>query len=193
VTAGSAGERVEALRHRFGEEVARAFDAACAVEEPAGSSAAWLELCARWGVAPLDDAERAQVRAALSPLFGAPAPELHAVAAAIAREIRVSTRKISTFDVPRDVEAAHERLLAACDRLADDLVSAYRALVLPKRRGMFANVMKHHDASAKSVYESPMAHSMRCNTCGAPKMGEQGFECVFCGGHMAERGGGRSS
>ena len=188
MTGASAGHRVEALRRRFGEEVARAFDAACAVEEPAGSSAAWLEVCARWGIAAIDDGERAQVKAALSPLFGAPIPELHAVAAAIAKEIRVEARKISTFDVPRDVEAAHERLLAACSSLADDLVSAYRALVLPKRRGMFANVMKHHDPSAKSAYESPMAHSMRCRTCGAPRMGEQGFTCEFCGGHMAERG-----
>ena len=184
----SAGQRVEALQRRFGEEVARAFDAACAVEEPAGSSAAWRDVCERWDVAPIDDAERAQVKTGLSPLFGAPVPELHAVAVAIAREIRIEARKISVFDVPREVETAHERLLAGCQRLAEDLVSAYRALVLPKRRGMFANVMKHHDPSAKSGYESPMAHSMRCVTCGAPKMGEQGFSCAFCGGHMAERG-----
>lgn len=180
--------RVERQKRALGEAVARAFDAACAIEEPAGSSDAWREVCARWGVTPASEAERAEVRAALSPLFGAPVPDVQAVARAIAREMRVEARRMSTFDVPREVEAAHDQLLRACDRLADELVVAYRALVLPKRRGMFANVMQHHDPEAKSRYEKPMAHAMRCTTCGAPRLKEDEFACAFCSGHMAERG-----
>lgn len=182
--------RVTRLQRMLGEEVARAFDAAYDIEEPAGSSEAWHATCARWGVAPIGEVERAEVRSALRPLRGAAIPEVQAVAEELAREVRVEARRVSTFDVPRDVEAAHEKLLRACDRMPADVVAAYRAAVLPKRQGMFGNVMKHHDPAQKSRYESPTAHAMRCTTCGAPRLSAQGFECEFCGGHMAERGGG---
>ena len=68
-------------------------------------------------------------------------------------------------------------------RSPDQVAQAYRKLVVPKRGGMFANVLAHHDASAPKPRTGAVAHALRCTTCGAPRIRE-GYDCPFCDNAM---------
>ena len=177
-------ERVLEQRRRLTTEVTRAFDAAHAVEEPAGGSPEWLVCCERWGVTPVDDIEREQIRKAQRPTRGAPVLELDRVLREISRVVRVETTRIDPSIEAREADGEQERLLRLTERVVDEVVTAYRGAVLPKAQGMFGNVFAHHGGAQASASTGAASYSLRCKTCGAPRMKSDDFQCAFCDGPM---------
>jgi len=164
--------------------LAAAFDAAYAIEEPAGSSDIWAAVCARWGVRLLPETEREQIRAGQRPLRGAPILELREVVVAVVFAARHSLRTVDTFNDDA-ADAEKDRMLRITQRAESELVEAYSRAVLPKRKGMFANATAHVQAGAAPLMPAVAAHSLRCRHCGAPRFSDKDFECVFCGQQMA--------
>lgn len=180
------GERVETLGAQLRGAIAQAFDCAIAIDEGAGTSPEWLALCAHWRVPAVSEQEREEIRAAQKPERGAPVMELGAVIEAIVRFTRLEAKRIDTWEDPHEIRVAHDKLSRLVDRIADELVTSYRNLVLPPRRGMFGNVLVHHDPAAKkSAWEKAHAHAMRCRHCGAPRLRDADLTCAFCDQPMA--------
>jgi hypothetical protein len=176
--------RLEQLREDLTRGIRQIFFTAMAVEEPAGRSEEWAALCAHYGVALVSDAERDQIRAAQKPLRGAPVMEFRAVVERLARWMRVETKKVNVFDAPSDVERMHDKMLLLLDRIERELVTSYSGEVLPKRQGMFGNVMAHHDPNKKPVWDSSRAHALTCRHCGAPRLKAGDLVCAFCDRNM---------
>ncbi len=174
---------LESLRQWLSHSLAAIFREAIAIEQPAGSSPTWLQACQFHGVPPLSDAERDEVRRAQSPLRGAPVMELSQMVTSVVRQAHQSLRAVVRDDSPA-VESALEKLKMLLDRTEREAVDAYKRAVLPKRQGMFANVLAHHDAGASTAF-SGGAHTLLCGTCGAPRLNDRDFNCPFCGNHMA--------
>ena len=171
------------LRQWFVQSIAWAFKEAAAVELGAGSSPGWAQVLAQYEVAEISDEERGQVRAAQRPLRGAPVMELHAVVGAVIQRARTSLFSVDLDGASPEVESSHERLRMLLERTEGELIIAYKRAVLPRRQGMFGNVMAHHASDAASV--GPTAHSLTCNHCGAPRLSDADFQCPYCGQHMA--------
>lgn len=178
--------RLERVR-RDGEALQRflaeTFDTAYAIDEPAGTSAEWEAVCARWGVNLLPDAEREQIRAGQRPLRGAPILEVREVVVAVVFATRHSLRTLDAFSDDA-ADAEKDRLLRITQRAEGELVDAYSRAVLPKRKGMFANATANVTAGAAPAMPAIAAHSLRCQHCGAPRFCDKDFECVFCGQQM---------
>ncbi len=179
-------ERVETLGAQLKTAIAQVFDCAITIEEGAGTSHQWQALCAHWGVHSVSEQEREEIRVAQKPERGAPVMEVGAVIEAIVKWARIEAKRIDTWDDPHEVRVAHEKLSRLVDRIADELGASYRNLVLPPRRGMFGNVLAHHDAAAKkNAWEKAHAHTMRCRHCGAPRLRDADLTCAFCDQSMA--------
>ena len=177
-------ERVRSDGEALQRFLAETFDTAYAIEEPAGSSAAWAAVCARWGVKLLPESEREQIRGGQRPLRGAPILELREVVVAVVFAARHSLRTLDAFsDDAADVEK--DRLLRITQRAESELVDAYSRAVLPKRKSMFANATAHVTPGAAPAMPAVAAHTLRCRHCGAPRFSDKDFECVFCGQQMA--------
>jgi hypothetical protein len=171
------------LRAWLARSVAHVFREACGVMEPAGSSPGWDQTRAWLGVAPLGDAERAEVRAAQRPLGGAAVMEVAAACTAVVRQARLSLGRVREGVVPEvDTQLAHLRALL--ERTERELLEAYKRVVLPARRGMFANALASHDAGAPKW--GATAHALGCRNCGAPRLSDRDFECAYCGQRMVE-------
>lgn len=174
--------QIDAIWIRFREQIAAAFAAAYAVEEPAGGSAEWQQLCHRYGAPLISDADRTQVRAAQRPLRGAPAMEMQPIVKAICRENRIACKKIDVWDAGSSTEFKHQSLLSLIERTETELLVAYRGAVLPKRTGMFAHVVA---PSAPTASQSTSASAITCSACGGPRLSDKDFTCAYCGTQFA--------
>lgn len=167
--------------------VTQIFDTAYGVDEPAGVTPEWLSLLAYYGVSPISEAERVEVRAAQRPERGAALMEVSQLVAILAKWARREAKRIDVdiIDDPSEVQIMHERLVRLADRVANELDIAYRGAVLPKRKGMFANATAHHDPKHNAGWVKPLAHAFKCQTCGAPRLKAGEDTCPFCGNPMA--------
>ena len=184
MTQGTRAERLFELDVWLCAAVARAFDLAYAIEEPAGTSDEWEAGLSYFGLLKISDKEREEIRAAQKPIRGAPVLEFRNMVVAIVEKSRASLRQITAFDAPTDVEILHTRLTRKLERTENELTEAYRRAVLPQRKGMFGNVFAHHDEGQKSQ-ASAVAHALRCKHCGAPRLRDSDFTCAFCEEPMA--------
>src|SRR5690606_30536075 len=116
------------------------------------------------------------------PLRGAPVMELSQMIASLVAQGRRSLHAVPLDGSPA-AESALEQLRMLLDRTEREAVEAYKRAVLPKRQGMFGNVLAHHKAGPAAT--APGAHIFCCRTCGAPRLTERDFNCPFCGNHMA--------
>jgi len=176
-------QRLEELGDWFARSIRTVFETAYAIEEPAGVSDAWRAVCEQHGVTPIDDEERQQVRAAQRPLRGAPVMEMVPIVSEICRQGRVALNRIDVWEEGQEAKTLHERLGNLFGRTDRELVGAYKKAVLPKPGGMFANVLASHDPSKKTK-GGASAHSLRCKTCGAPRLNDEDFTCAFCDNPM---------
>jgi hypothetical protein len=177
-------QRVEQVTKTLREGITQIFDTAMSVDDPAGTNAEWDALRNHYGVAAISDAEREQVRAAQSPTRGAALMELSQTVKSLCTWARRETKRIDIdiIDDPPELRVMHQRLVGLVDRVDDELGSAYRAAVLPARKGMFGNVLIHHDASApKPKWHKSQTLVFKCKNCGAPKLSKTDTECPFCG------------
>ncbi len=156
------------------------------IEEGAGSSPGWGQVCTYFGVPLISDEERGQVRAAQRPIRGAPVMEVHSVVGVVVQRARVSLNGVSLDEAPPEVEMFYEQLRLLFERTERELIAAYRRAVLPQRHGMFGNVMAHHDPSGTAP-AGPRAYSLTCRHCGAPRLSDEDFECPYCGQNMANK------
>jgi hypothetical protein len=79
-----------------------------------------------------------------------------------------------------------DRLDRLIDRIENELSVSYRAEVLPKRQGMFGNVMMHHDPNQKAgKWDKARAHVFKCKTCGGPRLKASDTICPYCDNPMA--------
>jgi len=177
------GAQIDAIWIRFREQIAEAFTTAHAIGEPAGTSAAWQELCRRHEVAPISDTDRQQVIAAQRPTRGAPAMELQPVVKAICRENRIACKKIDVWDAGSAVEFKHQSLMSLIERTETELLNAYRGAVLPKAGGMFAHVFSGGPTPAASHTTSVAA--ITCKACGGPRLSDKDYNCAYCGTKFA--------
>lgn len=161
--------------------IGAAFCEAVAVAEPAGSSPAWARACAEHGVPVISEQARAEVRRAQRPLRGAPVMELAQVVTAIVRAARARLEHIWVAS-PAET-SRRDKLRLLLDRADREVIEAYKRVVLPRRAGMFANVLAHHGGAPAAA--APSADVLLCQTCGGPRLGERDLVCGFCGNHMA--------
>lgn len=176
------GAQLDAIWVRFREQVAEAFAAAHGIDEPAGVSPAWQDLCQRHGVALISNTERQQVLAAQRPTRGAAAMELQPVIKSICREHRIACKKIDVWDAGSAVEFKHQSLLSLVERTETELLDAYRGAVLPKPGGMFAHVFSGGPTPAA---QSTKASAITCKACGGPRLGDKDYNCAYCGTRFA--------
>lgn len=174
---------LNALRGWLAQNAAAIFREALAIDEPAGSSPGWQAACQYHGVPISSDQERGEIRRLQQPLRGAPVMELSQMVASLVRQARRSLHAVPHDGSPA-VESTLEQLRMLLDRTEREAVEAYKRAVLPKRQGMFGNVLAHHQAGATAT-AAPSAHIFCCRTCGAPRLAERDFNCPFCGNHMA--------
>ena len=174
--------QIDAIWIRFREQIAESFAAAYAIEEPAGGTPEWQQLCQRYGAQLISDTDRNQVRAAQRPLRGAPAMELQPVVKAICRENRIACKKIDVWDAGSSVEFKHQSLMSLIERTETELLVAYRGAVLPKRTGMFAHVVT---SGTPAAAQSMSASAITCRACGGPRLSDKDFTCAYCGTQFA--------
>ncbi len=177
-------ERVEQVLGSLRQGVTQIFDTALSVDEPAGTNAEWDALRAHYGVAPITDPEREQVRAAQKPTRGAALMEVSQTVKSLCVWARREAKRIDIdiIDDPPEMRVLHARLVGLVDRVDNEIGSAYRAAVLPARQGMFGNVLMHHDPNApKPKWHKSQAAAFKCKNCGAPKLSKSDTECAFCG------------
>lgn len=177
-------QEIEQLRMAYRESIARAFDAACAIDEPAGTSEAWHNVCQESGVQSLSEAERQQIRSVQRPTRGAPVMELRGVVLGICRTVRPKLNRLDCTLGTADEKIAWNRFYRLIDRAEHELVNLYKRHVLPPvSGGLFANVLAHAGRAPKPAGGS--ANLMRCRHCGAPRMNDDNeFICEFCDNHM---------
>ena len=181
-------QQITALRGDFTRSIAEAFDAACAIEQPAGTSSAWEAICARYQVALSSSQEREQIRAAQRPTRGAPIMELRDVVVAICKQVRPQLKRLdATLGSPEERRVWNE-LYRLIDRAERELVNLYKRHVLPPTTGgLFANVLAHAGTTGSAAASKGSANLLRCRHCGAPRMNENNdFMCEFCEQHMFE-------
>ena len=174
---------LHSLRHWLTSSLAAVFREALAIEQPAGSSPGWLAACQYHRIAPIDEAERETIRRGQKPLRGAPVMELSQMVTSVVRQARQTLHAVPSYGSPAG-ESALEQLRILLDRVDREVVEAYKLAVLPKRQGMFGNVLAHHQESS-TPSAAPSAHVFTCRTCGAPRLSPRDFNCPFCGNHMA--------
>lgn len=175
---------LEQLHAWFARAIGAAFCEALAIPEPAGGSPAWARACDEHGVPLISEQARAEVRAAQRPIRGAPVMELAQVVTAIVGATRAHLEHVAVA-APAEI-ARRDGLRRLLERADREVIEAYKRVVLPRRAGMFANVLAHHDASARApALGVPGADALLCQTCGAPRLGDRDLECAFCGNHMA--------
>jgi hypothetical protein len=172
---------LEQLHGWLARAIGAAFCEALAVSEPAGSSPAWARTCAEHGVAAISEQARVEVRRAQRPLRGAPVMELAQVVTAIVRAARAHLEHVLVSG-PAET-SRRDKLKRLLDRADREVIEAYKRVVLPRRAGMFANVLAHHGGAPAAA--APSAEVLLCQTCGGPRLGERDLECAFCGNHMA--------
>jgi len=177
-------EQLDGIWVQFRTAIAEAFRTAYGVETPAGVTPEWQALCARYGAAPLSDEERQQVLSAQKPLRGAAAMELLPVVKEICRTHRIATKKVDTWDHGSQAEWKQQALLNLIERTEKELLDAYRNAVLPKRQGMFGNVFATGTPQPRAQ-TAPSANTLSCRWCGAPRLSDKDFTCVYCGQQMA--------
>jgi rubrerythrin len=175
---------LQALRAWFAQNMAAIFREALAIDEPAGHSPAWQQACAYHQVPLMSDEEREQVRRLQKPIRGAAVMELSQMVSSVVRQARSSLHAVPN-DGSQEAETALDQLRQLLDRSEQQSVDAYKRAVLPKRKGMFGNVLAHHDDDAPAAMATPSTHTLCCRTCGAPRLNDQDFNCPFCGNHMA--------
>ena len=173
-------QQIDAIWIQLRTDLGHAFNAAYAVEEPAGVSPDWQAHCPYWGVAHISEEERLQVRAAQKPLRGAAAMEFLGVIKAIVTRHRIATKKLNTWDTHSAIEAKHSRLLNLLDRTDNELITAYRTAVLPKPGGMFAHAMAGAGAGPKPAQTGPSITTLSCRGCGAPRLSARDLICAYC-------------
>lgn len=177
-------EQLDRIWIEFRTAVGEAFRLAYAVDQPAGVTPEWAALCARYGAAHISDEDRQQVLAAQKPLRGAAAMELFAVIKEICRAHRIATKHIDTWDAGNKAEWKQQALLNLIERTDNELLSAYRNAVLPKRQGMFGNIFAAGAPQAPAAV-APSASTLSCRSCGAPRLSDKDFTCAYCGQQMA--------
>lgn len=173
-------QNIDAIWIQFRADIGQAFNAAYAVEEPAGVNPAWQAMCQHWGVAHISDEERQQVIAAQKPLRGATAIEFLGVVKAIVKTHRVATKRLDTWDTHSAVEAKHTRLSNLLDRTDSELITAYKTAVLPKPGGMFAHALAGAGAGPKPAQTGPTTTTLSCRGCGAPRLSARDLVCAYC-------------
>jgi hypothetical protein len=168
------------LRREFRTSVSEAFDAALAIDEPAGTSPVWEALCRRHGVSLISDTERREVVAAQRPVCGAPFMEFRLVVESIVRATRPRARALwNITSSDHEVRTQGERLVRSLDRAEAELGAVYKSAVLPKPAGMFANAMSLA-GSAPQQKARQLVSTLKCKNCGAPRMKTADFVCQFC-------------
>lgn len=172
--------QIDAIWIQFRADIGQAFNAAYAVEEPAGVTPDWQAMCQHWGVAHISDDERQQVRAAQKPLRGASAIEFLGVVKAIVKTHRIATKKLDSWDAHSTIEAKHTRLRSLLDRTDNELITAYKTAVLPKPGGMFAHAMAGAGAGPKPAQTGPTTSTLSCRGCGAPRLSTTDLICAYC-------------
>lgn len=178
--AAAINQQIDAIWIAFRDQVGEAFRAAYEVDEGAGLSPAWQQVCARWSVALITEPERQQVRAAQRPLRGAAVMELQEVVSRIVGLHRPAVRRIDPWDAGAAVESKHQRLLNLIDRTENELLQAYRDAVLPKAAGMFANVFTGASPGPKPANTGPATYTITCRWCGAPRLSVRDLMCGYC-------------
>jgi hypothetical protein len=178
--AAAINQQIDAIWIAFRDQVGEAFRAAHEVAEPAGRSPAWQQVCARWNVALISDAERQQVRAAQRPLRGAAVMELQEVTSRIVGLHRAAVKRIDPWDAGAAVESKHQRLVNLIDRTESELLQAYRDAVLPKAAGMFANVFVGTSGSPRPATQGASSYTITCRWCGAPRLSARDLMCGYC-------------
>ncbi len=176
---------LELLHEQLLAAVTYAFETAYAVDEGCGTSPEWAALCGQWGVELIDETQRNEARAAQRPLRGAPLMEFEELVRSMVKGIRRETKKVDTWDDPHDVRVMKDRLDHLIGRIEGELSGLYRAEVLPKRQGMFANATMHHDGAQKSSWDKARAHVFKCKTCGGPRLKASDTICPYCDNPMA--------
>jgi hypothetical protein len=170
------------LRAFLGTSFGEVFSAASAVAEPAGSSPAWDLVREKWGVAKLSDEERGQIRAATRPSSGAPVMEVQLVVMAIAQRAREELGALRTPSYHYDLDRSYDQARRALEEGENEVMNAYRAQVLPKRRSMFANATAHVAGAAQP--QGAQSATLLCGTCGAPQSKPEDFMCRYCNSKM---------
>jgi hypothetical protein len=172
--------KIVELRRALRSAVSEAFDAAMAIDEPAGTSPSWEALCQRHGVSLISEAERGEVIAAQRPLFGAPFMEFRLVVESIVNATRPRARALwNITSSDHEVRTQGERLVRSLDRTEVELGTLYKGAVLPKAGGMFANAMSLV-GNAPAQRARPAVSTLKCKNCGAPRMKTADFVCQFC-------------
>jgi hypothetical protein len=176
-------QALQRLSGFLGSSLGEVYASASAVDEPAGSSPSWDMVRAKWGVTPLSEEERTQIRAGTRPTRGAPVMEVQAVVSAIVARARYELGAVRTAAYHYDLDRPFDHLRRAVEEGENDVMSAYRTLVLPKRGGMFANATAHASGAPKP--QGAASAVLLCRTCGAPQLKAEDFMCKYCGNRMA--------
>lgn len=156
-----------ALLGALTEELGKLFDDALLVEPAGGVNDAWARVLARYGVAPVGDAERASTRARLNLARGALPVEVAACAHAIAH------RFAHEIGDPRLIEAATDVWKQTEGKYLE------HATWRPKSMFAFA-VQTAKTAKNKGWQRPPGGYVIRCSQCGGPRLAEE-LACHFCG------------
>lgn len=149
------------------EELGQLFDVALLVEPAGGVNDAWAKVLARYGVAPVGDADREATRRRLNLARGALPAEVAACAHAIAR---------------RFAEAAGDaRLIEAATLVWQATEATYLKHATWRPKSMFAfAVQTAKQAKSKGWQRPPGGYVIRCEQCGGPRLTEE-LACQFCG------------
>jgi hypothetical protein len=178
-------QELSELEAWLGGTVGRAYAAALAIDEPAGTSPAWEAMLEQCKVDPLPADARRRTATATGLLRGASPEELHLV---LERIVKRGNKKLAALDVPVTHEQAFrrwDRLRGLLFRLRDETLAAYRKQVLPVQ-GMFAHARAAAAASAAQTGGQPAAPRVEafvllCSGCGAPRLKPTSSECEYCG------------
>ena len=175
-------QRLAALESWLGHAVGDAIETALAVEEPVGTSPAWLQLLARYDCTPMAVDERQRIATTTDVKPGAPIQELYDVLERIASQGEVEFKAI---EYPDDNAAGRRwsRLQLRIGDLRDTTMAAYRKLVVPKK-SMFAAAMASAQRGTDTAERYEQASILRCKNCAAPRLNPTHFECDYCGEHF---------
>jgi len=175
-------QRLHALESWLGRAVGDAIETALAVDEPVGTSQAWVRLVTRYECTPMPDDERKRVAAATDATRGAPIQDLYDVLERISKH---GSTELESIEYPDDNAEARRwtRLQVRINDLRDTTVAAYRKRVVPKK-SMFAAARASAMKGTEKAERYEQAFILRCKNCAAPRLNPTSFECDYCGEHF---------
>lgn len=175
---------VSELEKWLGRNTGNALNTALSIEEPGGSSPAWVDLLAHFKVMPVSQEERIKTAKITGMQRGASPEELTELLTAITRSMKSKIKKLPWPD-DNALSLRIDRLRALTDRILEENMAAYRKIVFPKK-GMFAHAKEAADKSRNEPgwKVSSEAFVNCCRGCGAPRINPSHLECEYCGEHF---------